>query len=292
MNSKKKFNLISLHGGHSGQFCNHAKDRLEDIIKQYIKLGFKQVGISEHIPPISDEFLYPDEIEHNLTAVDIYTRFKIYFEELSRLKKKYAPQITIFSGMETESCTGYVDHIKTLIKKFNPDYIVGSVHHIGDICFDFSKEEYERLKQRCGSLESMYEKYFDLQYEMINTFKPMVVGHFDLIRIYDNAYEKRLMHPDILSKIKRNLELIKDLNLILDFNLRPLSRGEKEPYISKPILDLVKEMELNIIPGDDSHGIHQAGLFVKEAIDILNTYGFDTNWTFLREKGLDLKGYR
>ncbi len=286
MNSTKKINLISLHGGHSGQFCNHAKDSLEDIITQYIKLGFKQVGISEHIPPISNEFLFPDEIEQNLTAVDIYNRFKEYFIELKRLKKKYASQIIVFSGMETESFTGYVDHIKTLIAEFSPDYIVGSVHHIKNICFDFSKQEYERLAQTCGSIESMYENYFDLQYEMINEFKPLVVGHFDLIRIYDTNYENRLMHPDILSKIKRNLKVIKQLNLILDFNLRPLSRGEKEPYISKPILEMAKEMGLNLIPGDDSHGVHQAGLFVKDAIDILDKYGFDTNWEILNEKGL------
>ena len=42
---------------------------LEDIIKQYIKLGFTKVGITEHIPPVSDKFLYPDEIEDKLSAL-------------------------------------------------------------------------------------------------------------------------------------------------------------------------------------------------------------------------------
>ncbi len=283
-----KNKLISLHGGHSGQFCNHAEDSLEDIIKQYIKLGFTQVGISEHIPPISDLFLYPDEIAQGLTAIDIENRFINYFKELQRLKEEYASRITIYIGMETESYTGYIAHVKKLITTYRPDYIVGSIHHIDDICFDFSNEEYNRLVQHCGSHTIMYEKYFDLQYEMIKHFKPLVIGHFDLIRIYDDTYEKRLMHPDILPKIKRNLEAIKKLNLILDFNLRPLSRGEKEPYISKPILELAKDMELNLIPGDDSHGIHQAGQFVSGAIDILNRYGFDTSWNILKEKGLEL----
>ena len=34
----------SIHGGHSGQFCLHARDRLEDIIKRYIELGFAWGG--------------------------------------------------------------------------------------------------------------------------------------------------------------------------------------------------------------------------------------------------------
>ena len=69
--------LISLHGGHSGQFCNHAADMLEDIILQYIHLGFKKVGITEHVPPISDQFLYPDEKSAHLTVCDINKRFEV-----------------------------------------------------------------------------------------------------------------------------------------------------------------------------------------------------------------------
>ncbi len=138
-------NLISLHGGHSGQYCNHAVDLLEDIILKYIALGFTKVGITEHVPPINDQFLYPDEKKLNLTADDLNKRFENYFNELNALKKKYAFKIKIFAGMETETYAGYVDHIKKLISKFHPDYIVGSVHHIDNICFDYSKKAMTRL---------------------------------------------------------------------------------------------------------------------------------------------------
>ncbi len=126
--------------------------------------------------------------------------------------------------------------MKNLILKFKPDYIVGSIHHVDDICFDYSKEEYDRLSLKLGSYDLMYEKYFDLQYEMINNLKPFIVGHFDLIRIFDQDYKNRLALPEINQKIIRNLELIKSLNLVMDFNLRPLARGEKEPYITASIL--------------------------------------------------------
>ena len=268
--------LISLHGGHSGQYCKHADDMLEDIIKQYIKLGFTKVGITEHIPPVSDKFLYPDEIEDKLSALDINNKFENYFENINSLKRKYASKITIFAGMETETYSGYVKHVKSLISKYQPDYIVGSVHHIDDICFDYSKEEYDKIALKCGSLEAMYKKYFDLQYEMIKELKPFIVGHFDLIRIYDNSYKERLARPEIAQKIQRNLELIKSLNLVMDFNLRPLARGEKEPYITTSILKTVKKMEIRVVPGDDSHGIEQAGLNVDKAVKILETNGFET----------------
>jgi histidinol-phosphatase (PHP family) len=267
----KTAELISLHGGHSGQYCNHAEDLLEDIIQKYIKLGFKKVGITEHIPPVSDLFLHPDEIKAKLTSLDINKKFEDYFINIKILKYKYASRIKIFAGMETETYTGYVEHVNNLILKFRPDYIVGSVHHVDDICFDYSNKEYDRLSLKFGSYDLMYKKYFDLQYEMIKKLKPFIVGHFDLIRIFD-----RLALPEINQKIIRNLELIKSLNLVMDFNLRPLARGEKEPYITASILKTAREMEIRVVPGDDSHGIEQAGLNVDKAIKILEAYGFET----------------
>jgi histidinol-phosphatase (PHP family) len=62
------------------------------------------------------------------------------------------------------------------------------------------------------------------------------VGHLDIIRIYDPDYRSRLVKPAVWERIVRNLRLVKQLGLILDFNLRPLSRGEEEPYLSAPIL--------------------------------------------------------
>ncbi|OQY52873.1 MAG: histidinol phosphatase [Desulfobacteraceae bacterium 4572_89] len=270
--------LISLHGGHSGQFCCHARDTLEDIIQAYIEKGFRTAGITEHIPPVDDKFLYPDEIKLGLTAQDLFQRFTLYFKELKRLKALYQKDIIIYMGMETETCSGYIPHVKNLIKKFKPDYIVGSVHHVNDICFDYSRKEYEKAIQKCGSLEKLYLQYFDLQYDMIKTLRPFVVGHFDLIRIHDEDYEKRLFNRKILGKIQRNLLLIKNLGMVMDFNLRPLARGEKEPYITQPLLKTVKKLNIPVVPGDDSHGSTQAGTHIQKAIQILEELGFNTHW--------------
>jgi histidinol-phosphatase (PHP family) len=271
--------FISLHGGHSGQFCCHAVDRLEEIVCAYIEQGFKRVGITEHIPPVIDLMRYPDEIKQELTARDLYQRFARYITEVKRLKAVYQSKIHIHAGMETETYTGYLPHVKQLIQEFKPDYIVGSVHHVDDISFDYSRQEYDRAVRHCGSHEQLYLRYFDLQFEMINTLHPFVVGHFDLIRIHDiEGYKQRLLSPVIQEKILRNLHLIKALGLVMDFNLRPLTRGEKEPYLTPSLLKMIKTLGIPVVPGDDSHGQDQAGGHVAHAIEILETMGFDTRW--------------
>lgn len=273
-----KDDLISLHGGHSGQFCCHASDNLEDVVRKYIRLGFRQVGITEHIPPPNDRFRYPDEIEQGFSKDDLLERFCDYFGTLDRLKKKYGKQIRIYAGMETETVTGYKDHVSLLVSRFKPDYLVGSVHHVNDICFDYSKEEFERAVRSCGSIDALYTSYFDLQYEMIVNIKPFIVGHFDLVRIFDPDYEHRLVLTEIEKKVDRNLELIRSMGLFLDFNLRPLARGEKKPYIADSILEKARRMGIGLVPGDDSHGVDEAGGHVRSAVRFLHEKGFNTKW--------------
>jgi len=270
--------LISLHGGHSGQFCCHAQDSLEDLIKAYISKGFKAVGISEHMPPPGHRFLYPDELKQGLSVKDLEDRFSRYFLELERLKQKYKSDIRIFKGFETETVTGSPALVRSLIQEFNPDYIVGSVHHLNDRCFDYSRQHYEAIAADFDSLDAMYMAYFDAQYEMILDLRPFVVGHFDLIRIYDPDFEARLDKPEISKRIRRNLSVIKDLGLVLDYNLRPLAKGEKTPYLTPAILERAKGLGIPVIPGDDAHSKEQAGMFVDRAVQSLKNMGFSTNW--------------
>jgi len=270
--------LVSVHGGHSGEFCCHAQDTLEEIIRAYIKKGFSWVGITEHMPFSSDKLLYPEEKEAGFDADKTYRRFADYITKCRKLQKKYSPSIKLYVGFETEMFSGFEPFVKELIKKFKPDYIVGSVHHVRDMGFDYSKPQYDKTAQRVGGLDDLYCEYFDKQYEMIKMFKPEVVGHFDLIRIFDPNYHIRLKKPGVQKRIKRNLEIIKKLDLIIDYNLRALYAGAGEPYPSRSILLQALDLGIAVVPGDDSHGVETVGQHVQEGIKNLQDLGFDLQW--------------
>ena len=79
--------FVSIHGGHSGDFCNHAENSLEEIINSYIQKGFSWIGIAEHMPPVSDDFLYPEEKNAGLDSKKMYSRFASYFSTCRALKE-------------------------------------------------------------------------------------------------------------------------------------------------------------------------------------------------------------
>jgi len=270
--------LVSIHGGHSGQFCSHARDSLEAMIQRYIEKGFAWVGITEHMPPSENRFRYPEETQAGLDVNALYQRFARYMETGRRLQEKYRFQIQILVGFESETHSGAPDFIDRLTEAFHPDYIVGSLHHVDDLGFDCSSGQYLQAAAALGGIDALYMRYFDLQHEMLRMLRPAVVGHFDLIRIFDPRYPQRILQPEIFQRIIRNLELIKNLDLILDYNVRALLKGADEPYISEPILRKALEMGISVVPGDDSHSIDSVGVGIAEGIRRLEDLGVDTNW--------------
>jgi histidinol-phosphatase (PHP family) len=184
----------------------------------------------------------------------------------------------ILVGFETESYSGAFSAAETLIAKYRPDYIVGSVHHVDDINFDFDDAHYRNAVRAVGGVDDLYHRYFDIQYDMITRLRPGVVGHFDLVRLFDPEYPERLQRPDIQKKIDRNLSAVKDLGLILDLNLRALHKGAKEPYPAGSILQEALKMDIQVIPGDDSHGVKTVGNYIEKGIGLLEKMGFDTRW--------------
>jgi len=277
-NEMGKPTYVSVHGGHSGQFCHHAADSLEEIVRAYIDHGFAWVGITEHVPALRDDLLYPDQKEAGLTPAVLFDRFAAYMLECRRLKQKYAAELKIYVAMEIETYSGYESFIPSLTERFRPEYIVGSVHFVNDMNFDYSKEYYAAAAEAAGGTDALYCRYFDQQYEMIQLLRPAVVGHFDLIRMFDPDYRQRLVKPEIARRVRRNLERIRDLGLIMDFNLRALLKGAQEPYITESILRQALDLGIAVVPGDDSHGLDSIGINMERGIAILEGLGFDTEW--------------
>jgi histidinol-phosphatase (PHP family) len=270
--------LVSAHGGHSGQFCSHAVDSLEDIVERYVERGFSWVGLTEHMPAMDDTFVPSEEREAGLNAHDTRARFAEYVRTARVLQQRYANTIDILVAFEVEVYTGNDLFIRELIDEFRPDYIVGSVHHIFDIPFDAGSEHYENAIRGAGGFEEMYCRYFDDQFAMIEAFRPAVVGHFDLVRILDSDYANHLSLDTVGERIERNLQAIADHGLQLDLNVRAIAKGQPEPYPTRAILERARELGVRAVIGDDSHGVDSVGRDMAQGIRVARELGFDMNW--------------
>lgn len=277
MTTTTAFSKVSVHGGHSGQFCHHARDSLAEVVRAYVDAGFTWVGITEHMPPLDDSRRYPDEVASGISADTLKAQFLRYFTEVERLRGEWAGRIRLFKAFETETYPGSITYVRELIAETRPDYIVGSLHHVGGIGIDYDAEEFRRAVTASGDLEQLYCDYFDAQFGMLSELQPAVVGHFDLIRKYDADYANTLKFSSVAVRITRNLELIADLGLIMDFNLRGFDKAI-EQYPSMPVLKQALEMGVTVVPGDDSHGVSSVGRNYERGVNILRELGHSGQW--------------
>lgn len=264
---------ISLHGGHSGQFCDHARDIFAEIVEAYHQAGFECVGLTEHMPPMTDAGLYPDEAELGRTAVWMQERFAAYVVEARRQARAYEGRMRVLVGMEGEWYPGCGAWVARLRERHALDYVVGSVHHVRGVCFDFSRESYGQAVSLCGGLSAMYADYFDAQLEMMQALKPEVVGHLDLIRLHDPDYPSMLAMPEVWARVVRNLEWIRESGAVLDVNARALLKGQPEPYVCRPIMEAAAEMGIRFAYGDDAHGTTDVGFGFDQVGAVLAAAG-------------------
>ncbi|WWD17964.1 hypothetical protein CI109_102409 [Kwoniella shandongensis] len=145
------------HHSHSGQFCRHAKDNLEDVILEAIRQGFEVFGLSEHAPRYRIEDLFPEEAD--LTPSDLLATYHSFLTTASSLRTKYSSKIQLLISLETDYITPLDSlNLSSLLSPPDQDgvtidYIVGSVHHVRGISIDFDRSTWLRSVHQCQSPE-------------------------------------------------------------------------------------------------------------------------------------------
>ncbi|KAF2877456.1 histidinol-phosphatase [Massariosphaeria phaeospora] len=248
------------HHSHSGQFCGHAKNTLEEVVQAAIAKGFHTFALTEHIPRHLEDF-YPEE-DKTHTEETLVRLFDDFTVEAARLRGLYSAQINILIGFESEWIRPTtLTIIRDLLARYTFDFFMGSVHHTHTIPIDFDKATYEKAREKAGGTdERLFEDYFDSQYEMLQALNPPVVGHFDLIRLLSDAPDAEFKQlGGVWKRIQRNLEYISSYGGILELNSSALRKGLAQPYPCLPICQMFLGMGGRFAMSDDSHGIDQIG---------------------------------
>lgn len=282
---------------HSGQFCpGHAKDQLEVVVQHAISIGYKTLGLTEHMPRTGLEDLYPEELDDPEASLAVLMpRHDEYLLEAQRLQAKYASQIHILIGFEGEFIRAdtYGPLVQQLATHPAIDYFIGSLHHTCGVPIDFDKAYYAQAREAAGGTEEqLYAHYYDEQYTMLVTLQPRVVGHFDLIRLLSEEPERDLRtawEGRVWAKVVRNLEAVRQGGGWLECNSSALRKGLAEPYPARAIAEEWLKMGGSFTLSDDSHGIAQVATNYGRALDYLESLGVKEVRTLRRDRELNIQ---
>jgi len=266
------------HHSHSGQFCpGHAKDLLEEVIQTAIAQRMQLFCLSEHMLRLKEDF-YPDEVEIS-TEEGLLENEAMYFQEALRLREKYAGQIKIIIGLEIDWIRpSSFDLIQKSLTSFPFEFFVGSVHHVHTIPIDYDSPMYVQAKDAAGGTEErLFEDYFDTQYEMLKQLKPLVVGHFDLIRLMSDDPNRCLKSlPGVWERIQRNLGFVASYGGMIELNSAALRKGLPEPYPKAEICEEFLTLNGRFCLSDDSHGVDQVASNYHLVLNFMEFVGIST----------------
>ena len=229
-----------------------AKSTPEEVVNAAIARGMEMIGFSDHSYTSHDA-------SWGLSA----SGEDEYRAEIKRLKEKYRGKIGILCGVEQDYYSGRASD------EF--DYVVGSVHSVcvdGEhICVDWRESAEAGVRDHFGGdWYAFCETYYAHVADIVAVTGADIVGHFDLVTIYNEDGEYFDMNCD---RYRRAWQAAADKLLltgaVFEINTGAMSRGYRtKPYPAQDIVEYIRARGGRFILSSDAHTAQNIA------------YGFDT----------------
>ncbi len=252
--------IVDLHN-HT-PLCNHAEGEIDAYIQAAIKQGTKIFGFSDHAPMDFDP-------QYRMKFEDM----QAYEEAVKEAKERFKDKIKILLAYEVDYLPSHMDE---RVLNADVDYLIGSVHFLEGWGFD-NPEFIGKWQQE--NLNEIWQKYFDTIEAMAQSRLFDVVGHLDLIKVFNFMPTK-----DILTMAKNALVAIKENEMVLEVNVAGYRKPVKEAYPSYELLKEASKLEIPITLSSDAHKPEQVGLFNKEVMQMVHKAGYTEAAYFINKE--------
>lgn len=184
-------------------------------------------------------------------------------------------------GIEADYIPGKENELEDFLRPYPWDYVIGSIHWIGDWGIDL--DDCLDIWKKCD-VDSVYLEYFSMIEKMAVTGLFDIVGHIDLVKIF--GYRPS---PYVFERIENNLAGIARTGIILEVSTAGWRKPVDEIYPSKEIMELIKKYNIPIVVNSDAHTPNDVARDFPRAYEYIKSYGIDTLHYFDKRKSIPYK---
>ncbi len=229
------------------------KEDPEACIAAAVKKGLREVGFSDHITPLDEKQKW---------CMD-YDMLPGYAEHILRLKKEH-PEIEIRLGIELDYVPGKEKLTEKIINGFPFDFIIGSVHYMGNDTVDLGPEFYIGK-----NISMIYENYFNMVCEAASTGFFDIIGHPDLVRIHSFLPDNDISH--LYTMMAASFEIY---DIAFEVNTNGRNKPLHDFYPDRRYLTFFAEHGVPVCVNSDAHSPERIGQFFDEAYELLKESGY------------------
>jgi len=241
--------------------CGHARGEMAAYVQRAIDVGLPEMGFSDHI------FMYwlpPDQRDSELAMpADL---FDDYVEEVLRLRRQF-PEIEIRLAVEADFILDHEATLTGILDRYPWDYVLGSVHFIGDWGMDDGRYV---SRYDAWDIDELYEHYFGLILKAADSGHFNTMAHLDLVKKFGHRARKDL--ADLYGRVARGLA---SAGVAIEVNTAGLHKPGAELYPHLDLLTACREAGVPATLGSDAHAPEEVARDLPLAIEHLRAAGYE-----------------
>ncbi len=219
--------------------CGHAQGQIEDYIKTALARGLTEIGISDHSPLY---FLDGNDPQPGLAMAK--DELEGYVEEVLRLKARYAGQIAVRLGLESDYVEDMEAFYADILGQYPFDYVIGSVHMaLGANIYDASRW------QKTPDPMPVYAEYYRLVQKSARSGLFDILGHTTAVL----AYSPRPVPAAIEGLQDETLDVIRQTGVCMEVNTSGYRKMQTDPFPSPRMIARAVELAIPLTFCSDAH---------------------------------------
>jgi histidinol-phosphatase (PHP family) len=222
--------------------------------------GITELGCSEHIY----RFAQALEIwQHPLwreSAHDDLDEYAGFIREETDLKL----------GIEADFIVGREDRTASVLEGYDWDYVVGSVHFVGEHAVDH--DGYEVWDHRSQRPDELWRRYFRTLGEAARSGLFDILAHPDLIKYWGPA-KRPVPEGDLRRYYELAMEGIGESQIAIEVSTAGLRKHVREIYPAPAFLEMCLEAGCPVALSSDAHVPGDVGRDYEVALELLEQLG-------------------
>jgi histidinol-phosphatase (PHP family) len=221
--------------------------------------GIAELGVSEHVHRFTaalDVWQHPWWRQWARDDLDAYVGF-VREETDLRL------------GIEADYVPGREDRMANLLDAHEWDYVVGSVHFIGDHAVD-NDDETDVWRHETSS-ERIWRRYFEAVAASALSGLYDIIAHPDLVKIWGGARPQP--DTDLRRYYEPTVEAMLDAGVAMEVSTAGLRKPVGEIYPHRAMIEMAVDAGVPIALSSDAHLPEQLGFGYDRALELLEACG-------------------
>jgi len=247
--------------GFDAAFTDANVDRYLDAARE---AGIEELGASEHIHRFTQAlgiWQHPFWEENARDDIEAYCDF--------------VRSTPLRLGIEMDFVPGAEDRTRTLLDRCGFDYVIGSVHFVGDRAVD--DDDFD-IWETGRSADEIWARYFEMVAEAARSGLFDFLAHPDLVKKWGGARPAPERDPRFY--YEPAVEAIAETGVSVEVSTAGLRKPVGEIYPSAALAEMLVDAGAAFVLSSDAHEPREIGHEYDRAVEVMREWGIDEVSTF------------